>query len=61
MSIRKFRERKGWRQEDLAKKIGVDQGAVSKWECGVTTPYEKHAKKMARMFGCTVDELLKEE
>ena len=61
MSIRKYREEKGLRQEDLAKKIGVDQGAVSKWERGVTKPYEKHVKKMTRLFGCSADELLKEE
>ncbi len=61
LSIRKFREQTGLRQKDLAKKVGVDQGAVSKWENGVTIPCKKHQKKMTRLFGCSKDELLKEE
>lgn len=59
MSIRHYRELNGLLQVDLAKKLEVDQGTVSNWERGRTKPYKKYIKKMARMFGCTVDELLK--
>ncbi len=30
------RKRQGWTQEDLAARIGVSKGAVSKWETGVS-------------------------
>lgn len=61
MNIRYYRELNGLLQVDLAKKLEVDQGTVSNWERGVTKPYRKYLKKMARIFGCTVDDLLKED
>ena len=45
---------------DVAKKMNVDQGCVSKWESGETRPSRKYHKKLARLYGCTVDELLRE-
>lgn len=61
MSIRYYRELNGLLQVDLAKKVEVDQGTVSNWERGVTKPCKKYLKKMARLFHCTEDDLLKEE
>ena len=61
MRIRFFRERAGLRQADVAKKLDVDQTAVSNWELGKTKPLRKYHKKLAKLFGCTVEELLKEE
>ena len=36
--IRDFRRRLGWTQWDLAEKLNVDQGTVSRWERGVESP-----------------------
>lgn len=58
MRIRFFREKAGLRQADVAKKLNVDQTAVSNWELGKTKPLRKYHKKLAKMFGCTVEELL---
>lgn len=58
MRIRFFRERAGLRQADVAKKLDVDQTAVSNWELGKTKPLRKYHKKLAKLFGCTVEELL---
>ena len=51
----------GLRQVDVAKRMDVDQGAVSKWESGETRPSRKYHKKLARLYGCTVEELFEED
>lgn len=61
MNIKELRLKAGMTQEQLAKKMNVDQTAVSRWESGNTKPLRKTHKKLARVLGCTVDELLKEE
>lgn len=38
--------------------IDVDQTAVSYWESGKTKPLKKHRKRLAKLYGCTVDDLL---
>ena len=59
--MREYRERVGLRQVDVAKKMNVDQAAVSKWETGDTRPSRKYHKKLAKLYGVTVDELLSDE
>ena len=61
MKLREYRERVGLRQVDVAKKMNVDQAAVSKWESGETRPSRKYHKKLARLYGVTVDELLSDD
>ena len=57
-NIEKKRKEKGLLQSDLARELGVTQGAISQWEKGMTEPSIKYLVKMAQIFGCTVDELL---
>lgn len=61
MRIRFFRVRAGLRQADVAKKLDVDQTAVSNWELGKSKPLRKYHKKLAKLFGCTVEELFSAE
>ena len=61
MGIKELRLAAGLTQEQLAKKMGLDQGAISHWERGKTSPLRKYHKKLAKVLGCTVDDLLKEE
>jgi transcriptional regulator with XRE-family HTH domain len=44
----------------LAKEIGVHTTTVSNWKMG-KRPQIEHVSLVANFFGCTVDELLKEE
>lgn len=61
MNIKKLRLKAGLTQSQLAKKMNVDQAAVSRWESGETKPLRKCHKKLAKVLGCTVDELLEED
>lgn len=55
--MRELRVRTGLRQVDVAKKMHVDQAAVSKWETGETVPSRKYHKKLAKLYGVMVNEL----
>ena len=58
MSIRELRTRANMTQAQLAKKMNVDQSTVSLWETGKTFPMRKLRKKLAKVLGCTVGELV---
>ena len=55
-----MRLKAGLTQVELAKKLNVDQAAVSRWENGETRPLRKIHKKLAKVLGCTVDDLMRE-
>lgn len=58
LNIRKIREGKKISQESLAAAIGVTQSAVSQWESGKTTPTAQNIIDLARILGCTTDDIL---
>lgn len=58
MNLREYREKAGLRQVDVAKKLNVDQTAISKWESGDNRISRKYHKKLAKLYGVTVDKLL---
>ena len=45
--IRKVREYLGFSQAGFAKRLGVNQGTVSRWEKGLTTPSESELRAIA--------------
>ena len=49
-SLKKYRNKKGLTQEEVAKKLGVTQGAVMNWENGYRKPNVYVMKKMAEIF-----------
>lgn len=57
LRIKLLRVARGMSQEELAKMIGVTQGAVSQWEKGLTHPGFKVIPKLANALGVTSDEL----
>lgn len=61
LNIKNLRLKAGLTQVELAKKMRVDQAAVSRWESGETKPLRKSRKRLAKVLGCTVDELLNGE
>lgn len=61
MTLKERRLAAGMTQQDVAEKLEVAGGAVSNWELGKNGIARKYKKKLAKLYGCTVDELLKEE
>lgn len=49
--VRKKRRIMGYNQTDFAKRLGVDQGTISMWELGITSPPIDKAKDIALMLG----------
>jgi len=54
-----LRKRSGLSQNTLAAQLGVTNKAVSKWETGKSKPTTNTLRKIATLFGLSVDELLK--
>lgn len=44
-------------QAEVAKRLNVDQAAVSAWECGRATPQRKYQKPLEELFGVPYKEL----
>lgn len=61
MTMKELRQRAGLTQEQVAKLIEVDQAAVSNWELGKNLPVSKYRKKLAKLYGCSEEELLRKE
>lgn len=61
MNVAKYRKAAGMTQKDLAKKMKVDQSAVSLWESNKTKPMKKTWKRLAKVLGCTVEQLTEED
>jgi putative transcriptional regulator len=55
--IREFRKEKGWRQVDLAQKLGILQSEVSDIETGKRKPNIYLAKRIAKVLGRDVNEV----
>ena len=61
MSFSSAREKAGMTQTEAAKALGVNQSAVSFWESGKTQPRSAQLPKIAKLYGVTVDDLLRED
>lgn len=52
------RKKCGLSQEAVAEKLGVSRQTVSKWETCETVPDIYQAKKMAKLYNLSLDELI---
>ena len=48
-------------QEQIAEKIGISRQAYAKWERGLTIPDIEKAAALAKVYGITIDGLMKTE
>lgn len=53
-----LRKKAGLSQKYIADHLGISQGAVSQWEHGLTMPSTDKLLLLAKLLGCTTDELL---
>lgn len=58
--IKRYRTQRKMTQEFVAESLGVSRQAVSKWESGVWDPSTTNLMALAKLFGVTAEEILKE-
>ena len=56
-----LRKLNGYSQEQVAEKIGISRQAYAKWESGATIPDIDRAAELARVYGVSLDSLMKTE
>ncbi len=56
--LKTLRKKAGMTQMDAAKALGISDAAVAQWETGETFPSSKRLTEIAKLYGCTIDELL---
>lgn len=57
-SLFNARKKSGLSQEDAAGKLGVSRQTISKWELNETLPDICQSKKLANLYGLSLDELI---
>ena len=57
MRIKELRRSAEMNQTELAAAMEVSQNCVSGWETEVALPRSRQLPDLARVFGCTIDEL----
>lgn len=58
MSFRELRVRAGLSVAQVMSALNVSDAAVYMWESGTTTPNTKRLSQIAKLYNCTIDELL---
>lgn len=56
-AIKSLREKAGLTQEQLGRLLGVGQSTVAMWEAGESKPRADKLPELAKILGCTIDEL----
>lgn len=57
-SLYQARKKSGLSQENVAEKLGVSRQTISKWETDDTLPDIRQSKRLAVLYGVTLDELI---
>ena len=53
-ALRRFRQLRGWKQDRLARALGVGQPMISRWEAGLNRPDEAHAAAIQALLATHV-------
>ena len=60
-NIKKLRENKGWKQIELAQKIGVSDKTISSWEINRTEPKIGMIEKLCEVLKCKKTDIVGED
>lgn len=61
MTMSYARRRAGLLQRQVAEALNVSLGTVAMWDTGRNKPRADMLPKIAKLYGCSVDELLRED
>jgi len=56
--IKEVREKNGFTQSLLAKKLGISRSAVNAWEMGISVPSAQYLIELSRLFKVSTDYIL---
>ncbi|MBO5024276.1 MAG: helix-turn-helix transcriptional regulator [Clostridia bacterium] len=56
--IKLLREKRGYTQAELAKKLGITRSSVNAWEMGVSVPSTHYVVELSLLFNVSTDFLL---
>jgi len=56
--IKELRQKFGFSQAQLSRRLGVTRSSVNAWEMGISTPTTQYIVDMARIFHVSTDYLL---
>lgn len=56
-----LRNAHGMSQEEVAEKIDISRQAYAKWEAGMTVPDIEKCRRLADLYGVTIDGLMRSE
>ena len=60
-SFKAAREKTDYTQEQVSDIMDTDRSTIAKWETGASLPRAELLPKIAALYRCTVDELLRGE
>lgn len=55
--IEHMRKQRNMTQSELAQLLGVSQANISQWETGEAMPRADKLPELAKVFGCSIDDL----
>ena len=61
MGFRAAREKSGLSVAEVSKALNVSDAAIYSWETNAYLPKTEKLPEIAKLYGCTVDELLRKD
>lgn len=59
--MKSCREKAGLSREQVSLALDISKDAIKKWEIGKSMPVASKLPDIAKLYGCTIDDLFKEE
>ena len=61
MNLKALRESAGLTQDAVAEHLKIQRTTVSMWESGDAKPRADKLPQLAKLYGCTIDDLFKQD